>query len=80
MRNFLSQVLIASCYVSVSMLTSDISEAKSKVRVSKIRSFNPDQRKKFFELAIKECSKRFGGAGYLSPEVNYVTGNVVCRG
>ena len=80
MRNFLSLVLIASCFASMSLFTSEISEAKAKSQVNKIKSYNPDQRKKLFEWALKECSKQYGGAGYHSPEINYATGRIMCRG
>jgi hypothetical protein len=80
MKKVLSLALIASCFVSISMFTSEIAEAKVKSQVNKIKSYNPDQRKKLFEWALKECSKQYGGAGYLRPEINYATGKIWCQG
>jgi adenylosuccinate lyase len=80
MKKFLSLALIASCFVSIAMFTSEISEAKAKSQVNKIKSYNPEQRKKLFEWALKECSKQYGGAGYSRPEINYVTGKIMCFG
>ena len=79
-KNLASLALIASCFVSVAMFTSEISEAKIKAQVNKIKSYSPEQRKKLFEWALKECSKQYGGAGYHSPEINYTTGRIMCRG
>jgi hypothetical protein len=80
MKSFVSLALIASCFVSVTMFTSEISEAKARSQINKIKSYNPDQRKKLFEWALKECGKQYGGAGYHSPEINYTTGRIMCRG
>ena len=80
MKNVLSLALIASFFISVAMFTSESAEAKVKSQVNKIKSYNPDQRKKLFEWALKECSKQHGGAGYSRPEINYVTGKIMCFG
>lgn len=55
-------------------------EAKPKAQVNKIKSYNPAQRKKLFEWALKECSKQYGGIGANAPDINYVTGQIWCRG
>lgn len=80
LKKFLSLALIVSFFVSVAMFTSEISQAKAKSQVNKIKSYNPEQRKKLFEWALKECNKQYGGAGYHSPEINYATGRIMCRG
>ena len=80
MKSIGSLLLIATFFVSMSAIAVDTAEAKAKPSVNKIKSYNPDQRKKLFEWAMKECNKQYGGAGYLSPEINYVTGKITCRG
>ena len=80
MKSIGSLLLIATFFVSMSAIAVDTAEAKAKPSVNKIKSYNPDQRKKLFEWAMKECNKQYGGAGYHSPEINYATGRIMCRG
>jgi hypothetical protein len=80
MKIILAPLLIVACVVSAPFLTTDIATAKSKTTASKIINYSPEQRKKLFEWALKECSKQYGGAGYHSPEINYMTGRIWCRG
>jgi hypothetical protein len=80
MKKILTPFLIAACVVSMPLLTADIATAKTKATSSKIKSYNPEQRKKLFEWAIKECRKQYGGAGATRPEINYVTGQISCWG
>lgn len=78
MKNILAPFLIATFIFSMPLLTADIATAKTKA--SKISNYNPEQRKKLFEWALKECGKQYGGAGYHRPEINYVTGRILCFG
>lgn len=79
MKSFMSLFLIATCSITLTLATIGIAEANSKQRVNKIQSYNPAQRKKLFEWALKECSKQYGGAGYHTPDINYTTGKIWCR-
>jgi hypothetical protein len=80
MKNISTPLLIATLVFSTPLLTADIATAKPKATSSKIKSYNPEQRKKLFEWAIKECRKQYGGAGATRPEINYVTGQISCWG
>lgn len=80
MKTILTPLLIVASLFSMPLLIADIAAAKSKTAANKIINYNPEQRKKLFEWALKECSKQYGGAGYHSPEINYVTGRIWCRG
>ncbi len=80
MKKILALFLIVACGFSTPLLTADIASAKSKPTGNKIKNYNPEQRKKLFEWALKECGKQYGGAGYTRPEINYVTGKIVCWG
>ena len=79
MKSFMSLFLIATCSITLPLATIGIAEANSKQRVNKIQSYNPAQRKKLFEWALKECGKQYGGAGYDTPDINYTTGRIWCR-
>lgn len=80
MKAILSPLLIVACLVSMPIMTADFAMAKTKAQTNRIKNYNPEQRKKLFEWALKECAKQYGGAGYNRPEINYVTGQVVCWG
>lgn len=80
MKTILAPLLIVACFFSMPLLTADIATAKTNAKVSKISNYNPEQRKKLFEWALKECGKQYGGAGYHRPEINYVTGRILCFG
>jgi hypothetical protein len=80
MKKILTPFLIAACVVSMPLLTAESATAKTKANASKISNYNPEQRKKLFEWALKECAKQYGGAGYHRPDINYVTGRIFCFG
>jgi hypothetical protein len=80
MKTILTPFLIVAFVFSTPILMSDIAAAKPKATSNRIKSYNPEQRKKLFEWALKECAKQYGGAGYSRPEINYVTGKIWCLG
>jgi hypothetical protein len=80
MKSILTPFLIAALVFSTPLLTADIASAKPKATSNRIKGYNPEQRKKLFEWALKECAKQYGGAGYSRPEINYVTGKIWCMG
>jgi hypothetical protein len=80
MKSILTPFLIAAIFFSMPLLTADIATAKPKATSNRIKNYNPEQRKKLFEWAIKECRKQYGGAGATRPEINYVTGKIWCLG
>jgi hypothetical protein len=80
MKSILTPFLIAALVFSTPLLTADIASAKTKATTNRIKNYNPEQRKKLFQWALKECAKQYGGAGYSRPEINYVTGQIVCFG
>jgi hypothetical protein len=80
MKTILRPLIIAACVVTMPMLTAEIATAKTKASANRIKNYSPDQRKKLFQWALKECAKQYGGAGYSRPEINYVTGSIVCFG
>jgi hypothetical protein len=80
MKTILAPFLIVAFVFSTPIFMADLAAAKTKATANRIKGYDPTQRKKLFEWAMKECAKQYGGAGYSRPEINYVTGKIWCLG